>query len=180
MKRYNGFTLVELLVTMVVVVILLAVGIPSLEKFIKDNRVSGQTAKLIIALQVTRSAAIKRGSGTVICASTDQLTCSGETNWATGWITFSDHDQDGVLDGNGQCTTDAEHLSKECIMRVNTALDNVTLTGNSDRVGFLPSGLTSNGPVSFTLKGNNCEYQQQRSVTVTRQGHTFSTEQDCS
>ena len=180
MKRDNGFTLIELLVTMVVVVILLAVGVPGFQQFVKNNRVSGQAAKLIIALQVTRSEAVKRGSGTVICASTDQLTCSGDTNWATGWITFSDHDQDGVLDGDGACTTDAEHLSKECIMRTNTGLSNVTLTGGNNRVSFLPGGLASNGPVVFGLKANDCEGQQQRSITVTRQGHTFSTKQDCS
>jgi len=180
MKRDNGFTLIELLVTMVVVVTLLAIGVPSTQQFIKNNRVSGQAAKLIIALQVARSEAIKRGSGTVICASTDQLTCSGDTNWATGWISFSDLDQDGALDGDGACTTDAELLSKECIIRTNTTLNRVTLTGGDDRVRFLPDGLASNGPVSFVLKADDCEQLQQRSITVTQQGHTSSTKQVCS
>ena len=115
----------------------------------------------------------------MICASTDQLTCSGDTDWANGWITFSDHDQDSVLDGDGACTTDAEHLSKECIMRTNTELKNATLTGGDDHVFFRPSGRADNGPVIFKLKADDCRYQQQRSITVTGQGHTSSTKQDC-
>lgn len=181
MKRNNGFTLIELLVTMMVIVVLLAAGVPGFREFVKNNQVSGQAAKLIIALQVTRSEAVKRGSGTVICASTDQLTCSGNTDWTTGWITFSDLDQDGALDGTGTCTTDADHLSKECILRVNTVLmGNVTLTGGADHVFFRPGGQADNGPVIFTLKADDCAYRQQRRISVSRQGHTFSTEQDCS
>ena len=179
MKRDNGFTLVELLVAMVVVTVLLAVSVPSFQFFVKNNRVSGLTGKLIIALQFVRSEAVKRGTGTAICASTDQLTCSGGTNWATGWITFSDLDQNGALDGNGTCTTDADHLTRECIMRVNNGLSNVALTGGDDRVLFLPGGLALNGPVTFILKADDCKYQQQRNITVTPQGRTFSTKQAC-
>ena len=149
------------------------------QEFIKNNRVSGQAGQLIIALQVTRSEALKRESGTVICSSTDQLTCSGDTNWASGWISFSDLDQDGALDGNGTCTTGADHLNRECIMRVNDGMSHVALTGGDNRVLFLPSGLALNGPVSFTLKSDDCKYQQQRNITVTPQGRTFSTKQDC-
>lgn len=180
MKRNNGVTLVELLVAMVVVVVLLAAGVPSFRQFVKNNQVSGQTGKLIIALQAARSEAVKRGSGTVICASTDQLTCSGESDWATGWITFSDLEQNAILDGSGTCTLEADHLSKDCIMRINTALDNVTLTGGDDHIFFRPNGLADNGPVIFTLKATDCEYQQQHRITISRQGHTFSTKQDCS
>ena len=179
MKRQNGLPLIELLLAIVVLGVVLTTGIPGFQEFIKNNRVSGQAGELIIALQVVRSEAVKRGTGTAICASTDQLTCSGGTNWATGWITFSDLDQDGALDGNGTCTTDADHLTKECIMRVNQSLSNVALTGGDDHVLFLPGGLALNGPVTFTLKANDCKYQQQRDITVTEQGHTFSTKQAC-
>ena len=180
MKRENGFTLIELLVAMTVIVVLLAAGVPSFKEFVKNNRVSGESGKLIIAIQVARSEALKRGSGTVICASTDQLTCSGSNDWAAGWISFSDLDQDGVLDGSGTCTSENDHLTKECIMRVKTALNKVTLTGAANHVQFRPDGLASNAPVVFTLKAVNCEHRQQRSITVSRQGHISSAELACS
>ena len=179
MKRQNGLPLIEILLAVAILGVVLTTGIPGYQEFIKNNRVSGQAGQLIIALQVTRSEAVKRESGTVICPSTDQLTCSGGTNWAIGWITFSDLDQDGALDGNGTCTTNADHLNRECIMRVNDGMSNVALTGGDNRVLFLPSGLALNGPVSFTLKSDDCKYQQQRNITITPQGRTFSTKQDC-
>jgi type IV fimbrial biogenesis protein FimT len=180
MKRDNGFTLIELLITMVVVAILLMVGVPGFKQLVKNNRISGQAGKLIMALQVARSEAVKRGAATVICASTDQLTCSGDSDWASGWIAFSDLDRDATLDGNGTCTTEADHLSKECIMRVTGALESVSVAGGDDYIAFQPGGHASNGPVIFTVKADNCEYQQQRRITVTRQGQTSSKKEDCS
>jgi type IV fimbrial biogenesis protein FimT len=184
MQRENGFTLVELLVTMAVAILLMTTGIPSFKQFVKDNRVSGEATKLMVALQVTRSEAVKRGSGTVICASTNQQTCSGDTNWSTGWISFSDLDQDGDLDGSGSCITSDDSLNKECIIRTSDQIEKSTLTASAadtaSEVRFLPSGVSSNGPVTFTLKSYDCHNQQQRSITVTRQGHIFSTPQDCS
>ena len=180
MKRANGFTLIELMITMAVAVVLMTVGIPAFKSFVKNNRVIAETGKVIIAMQVVRSEAVKRGSGAVICASTDQATCSTDTNWATGWITFSDLDQDATLDGDGSCTTEADQLSKECILRINNALEDVTLTSGADNVQFLPSGLATNAPVVFTAKAVDCTHRQQRAITVSRQGHVSSAEQDCS
>ena len=179
MKRQNGLPLIELLLAVAVLGVVLTTGVPAYQEFIKNNRVTGQAGELIIALQLTRSEAVKRGSGTVICTSTDQRTCSGGTNWASGWITFSDLDQDGALDGNGTCTTNTDHLTRECILRVNDGLNDAVLTGGDNHVHFLPSGLALNGPVSFTLKADDCTYQQQRNITVTRQGRTSSTKQNC-
>ena len=178
MKRDNGFTLIELMVTMAVIVVLLAVGVPAFKSFVKNNRVIAETGKVIIAMQVVRSEAVKRGSGAVICASTDQATCSADTDWTTGWITFSDLDQDANLDGDGSCTTDADQLSKECILRINTALENVSLTSGDDNVQFLPSGVAANAPVVFTAKASDCTHRQQRAITVSRQCHSSSAEQE--
>ena len=179
MKKQNGLPLIELLLAIVVLSVVLTTGIPGYQTFITDNRITGQESKLIIALHVTRSEALKRGSGAVICTSTDQLTCSGDTNWATGWISFSDLDQDGKLDGNGTCMTDNDHLTRECIMRVNDGFSDVALTSGKNHVLFLSSGLVANGPVSFKLKADDCRHQQQRNITVTQQGRTSSKKQDC-
>ena len=42
--------------------------------------------RLVLALQMGRSEAAKRGQSITVCASADGDTCSGATNWATGWI----------------------------------------------------------------------------------------------
>ena len=105
MERETGFTLVELLITIVVVSILLAAGVPAFKDFIKNNRVTAQANDLVSAIQLARSEALKRGVNTVVCASQDQKTCTEDKNtWADGWIVYSDFDP-----GDG---TDPETLTK--------------------------------------------------------------------
>ena len=92
MEKESGITLLELMITIVVLSILLAVGVPSLQDFIKNNRITGQANDLAIAIQLTRSEAVKRGTGGIICASDDEATCSNSDDWSTGWIVYTDID----------------------------------------------------------------------------------------
>ena len=82
MKRAHGFTLVELLVTLTVAAILLAVGVPSFKNFIASQRVKSATTELVSAMLIARSEAVKR-RGTVTVAPV-----SGSA-WANGWVVTS-------------------------------------------------------------------------------------------
>ena len=91
--RQTGLTLVELLVTMAVMVILLAFGVPSFQDHMKDNRRITQINELVSAMNLARSEATK-GSGMVaLCPSTNGTTCSGGT-FDCGWIVFINGDSD--------------------------------------------------------------------------------------
>ncbi len=176
MESENGFTLVELLITIVVVSILLATGIPSFMEFVKNNRLSAQANNLVISIQVARSEAVKRGSGSVICASADQATCSGDDDWTTGWIVYSDVNQNGNLDlGGGDCETD------DCIVRTNGSIEKATLDGaGTDNIRFQPDGRTTNvAATTIRITADECKHQQVRDITVTTQGHTIVSNQDC-
>lgn len=185
MQRKNGFTLVELLVAIVVVTILLAMAVPAMQEFIKNNRVAAQTNRLILAIQQARSEAVKRGSATVLCAANSDLTgCSADTNWTNGWIVFNDPKQDCDLDavdtcGVETCTTTADFDTKYCILSTKDPLTKSTLTADDDSLQFLPTGLAASG-MSFTLTADNCYHQQRRNITVTPQGHAVATPQNCS
>jgi type IV fimbrial biogenesis protein FimT len=181
MKRQNGLTLVELLVTILVLTVILALGVPSFMEFIKNNRLTTQANNLVLAVQLARNEAVKRGTGTIICAANADLSgCSKATDWATGWIVFIDRDQDADLDAVEECTAVADFDTKDCILRTDNPLSRNTLTADKDYLHFLPNGLTTNGPITFTLKADNCQHQQQRSIVITRQGHPNSTKQSCS
>ena len=174
--KIKGFTLVELLITIVVVTILLATGVPSFMEFTKNNRLTAQANSLVISIQVARSEAVKRGTGAVICASTDQATCSASDDWSTGWIVFSDVGQDGNLDvGGGNCVTD------DCIVRTSGSIQKATLDGGgTDNIRFLPDGRTTNvATTTITLAAADCTHNQVRDITITTQGHTVVTTRDC-
>lgn len=89
MHKAAGFTLIELLVTMLVAGILMAIAVPNFRITIQNNRLSNQLNTLLSGMIYSRSEAIKRNTNVVICASSDQLTCSGSTTgWTNGWIVY--------------------------------------------------------------------------------------------
>jgi type IV fimbrial biogenesis protein FimT len=176
MEKEKGFTLIELLITIVVVSILLATGVPSIMQMVKNNRVTTQANKLVTAIQLARNEAVKRGTRSTICAANAALDdCSSSTNWATGWIVFSNLDGDMAADTG----TDACLETEDCLMRASEALGSGTLTGGDTAIHFLPNGYTVNGPVTFTLKADDCKYEQERSIIITLQGHTTISQQAC-
>ena len=60
MRTGNGFTLIELMVTLAVAAILLSVGVPSFQYILQSNRVSTQTNELITGISAARSEAVRR------------------------------------------------------------------------------------------------------------------------
>jgi type IV fimbrial biogenesis protein FimT len=139
MKKYSGFTLIELVITLAVVGILLAVGVPSLKTFMQSNQLVASTNELISALHVARSEAIKLNTRVSICDSSDGMNCGGTGDWSNGWIVFID--ADGALDNTGApCAA----VNTDCLLRIHDAFTDNQLT---------VSGVDANGAAitSFTF-----------------------------
>jgi type IV fimbrial biogenesis protein FimT len=89
-RRSEGFTIVELMVTIAVAAILVAIATPSLTTFIQNSRETSEANSLVMSLDYARSEAIKEDAPVEVCASADPYTaCSGDVaagGWATGWI----------------------------------------------------------------------------------------------
>ena len=97
MKNTRGFTLIEVLVTMVVVMVLLLVAVPEYRRMTEDNRQVTAINKIVGDLNLARSEAVKRGRAVTLCGSTDGATCD-TLNWESGWIVFIDVDRDRAVD----------------------------------------------------------------------------------
>ena len=178
MKRENGFTLVELLITIVIVTTLLAMGVPSLKDFMKQNRLTAQSNALVTALQVARTEAVKRGTDTVICASSNQSSCTGAGDWDKGWIVFSDLNLNGTPDLGASAPLCED--TEDCMLRTSGALSGKhKITSTAANLRFVPTGLATNGGFTLSLVADNCEHNQTRKVQVTLQGHTIVTKQAC-
>jgi type IV fimbrial biogenesis protein FimT len=106
-NKGRGFTLVELMVTVAILVILLAIGAPQLQGFLAKRSVSTQADIFASALRMARSEAIKRGQLVTICASDAPeaaiKTCNGASdNWSTGWVVFVDGGTKSTIDGSDE------------------------------------------------------------------------------
>jgi len=95
--------MIELLVTMSVMAILMAVAIPSFQSFVSTNRVAALTNDLVSALNLARSEAVKRGARVTVCKTANPAavapTCSTGASWQTGWLVFVDGGAAGTIDG---------------------------------------------------------------------------------
>jgi type IV fimbrial biogenesis protein FimT len=95
MRDCAGFTLWELVWTLLVASVLVGIAVPSFEAVSLDARRTASVNGLVLAIQVARSESAKRGRSVALCASADGLTCTAPVrDYSRGWIVFVNDDGD--------------------------------------------------------------------------------------
>ncbi len=125
-EKSAGFTLIELVVTLAVAGILLAVAAPSFREMIQRNRLTTSVNELAGSINTARSEAVKRGARVVVCKSTNGSDCVTSGTWGLGWIIFVDSSNDAVRDGG------------EAILRIHEEVEgNITMTGAGNVANYV-------------------------------------------
>lgn len=124
----HGFTLVELLVTLVVLAILLGLAVPSMVQLVATRRANGLTNELVTSINLARSEAIKRNDRVVLCKSPDASACVITGSWQQGWILFHDVNNNAQLDSAA---------GEVVLRRHNPDAAGITLTGNTPVANYL-------------------------------------------
>jgi prepilin-type N-terminal cleavage/methylation domain-containing protein len=95
-RTQSGFTLYELLITLLIVGVVLTLGIPNLSEFTRNSRITTTANDLHAAFQVARSEAARSKTNITICASDNSMTAGADCqgNWEDGFIIFVDEDGD--------------------------------------------------------------------------------------
>lgn len=123
MITQRGFTVVELMITLLIVAILSVSAVPSFTLMIKNNRLTTQANEFILALNLSRSEAVKRGTSVTISANGG--------NWSNGWT-----------------VTDATNQT----LRIGDPLQGaMTLTSTSASITYQASGTPTAVPGNFNL-----------------------------
>jgi type IV fimbrial biogenesis protein FimT len=124
-----GFTIIELLITVAVASILLAIAVPSFNQMIISGRLTAQSNEMVGAISLARSEAIKRNASVTLCRSTNATDC---VTTADTWGTWIIRTAAGTVVRQGAINNFAGTL----VMRS-------TLT--NDQVIFGPDGLARTG-----------------------------------
>jgi len=93
MNRFDsGFTLIELMIVLTIIIILMFIGIPSYQSLIAYNNIAAEANALTGDLQYARSNAIKNGLPVNVCTANTNggppYACSGSSTWSGGWVTY--------------------------------------------------------------------------------------------
>lgn len=155
----HGFTLVELMVTVAVAALLLAIAAPTFKSTLQRWRVNSAKQTYAASLYLARRAAIKHGDGVLMHRRAPDANCPYVTearDWGCGWNICID------TDGNGKCTTPQEPPipSDDVLLQSvsNLAAVNIVLSINTSRLKFSawghPNGLGALG-VTFSPADEN-------------------------
>jgi len=138
--KQTGFTLIELMFTIVVLAVLLGIGVPNFRDFIRNSRMTAAANDLLADLNLARSEAVKRRVPVTLCKSTDGTACdTDDESDFRRWIVFVDDADPAVADtdndGNGE-RIDTEPLLRDS--SISAAIDDATAVGL--RVVYQTSG----------------------------------------
>ena len=147
-KKQKGFTLYELLTTLLIVGIVLSFGIPNMQSFRQNSRMTAAANDIHSSFHLARSEASRAKMPITICASAESMTeefptCGGGLE--AGWIIFEDIDGDITVDAG------------EAVLRRFPAIENdivVKTDEADDYFSFAATGLgrgNINGPPLATM-----------------------------
>jgi len=131
----KGFTLLELMVSLAILAILLAIGVPGFQSFIQNRQFNASLDGLESALYLARSEAITRAENITLCRrNSGGNACENGNNWNNGWLVKTA--------GTVLRTWDAPSGGTTLNIAGGTA---ITFTADG--------GINSNSTYSFTISG---------------------------
>jgi type IV fimbrial biogenesis protein FimT len=127
-RTQHGFTLYELLITVLIVGVILSFGIPNMQAFTQNSRMTSTANDLHAAFHLARSESSRAKTNITVCASANPMTAAANCGgtWDQGFIVFVD--TDGDINRNG---------ASETVLRAHGAIaDGVSLAVADDATYF--------------------------------------------
>lgn len=94
LPRPTGYSLYELLMTLLLVSLTFGLGVPSFARIAADQRLRAQLDPLFHAVHRARKASLTRRQVVTLCPSGDGSDCDDTADWSRGWILFVNADRD--------------------------------------------------------------------------------------
>ena len=137
----KGFTLLELLVTVVVMGVVLGVGVPNFLEFVRSNRMAAAANEMVSGIYAARSEAIKAQRLVTLCGSADPMAAApvcGGGGVNGGFVVFvDDADGDGIDATDGNVVIDP---GEQIVMRRAAPGGTINVTADAQFIAYAPNG----------------------------------------
>ena len=143
----KGFTLIELMVTLVVLGILLGLGVPSYVEWIRDSRMDNATRSLAGVLKQARSEAVSRQNVITVQSGTN----NNPGSWADGAHIYTDAQPAG--------NTDYAAATDVLVKNIDLNMEGVTIITNNDNnfISFTNTGRLNEAGIVPPLTVRLCD-----------------------
>ncbi len=158
MQINRGFTLIELMVTIAVLAIVIAIAAPSFTSVIQSNRTTALHHEILGALQLARSEAVKRRTEVIVCRSEDQEDCANGADWTVGWI--------------------VKDVAGDEVVKVWDSVTGMALTGPIAGAVFRSTGM-ADAVTNFTTTTSSCTSGTKYTIEIARSGNANAAKTGC-
>lgn len=170
--KHHGFTLLELLITVAILAIILAIAVPSFSSQIQASRTETARLELQAAIETARSLAVTRNKRSVLQATNEY--------WHQGWVLFVDLNQDGIQDDDEPSVQEMAPLEGVRISSNRPLAHTVSFigTGEGRKPGKVDAGAFLTGTIKICPEGEGKGYK----LVLSRGGRLRSeklSEEDC-
>lgn len=156
-RSSQGFTLIELMVTIAVIALIAAVASPAMVTLMNSNRLSSTAGELTAAIQLARAEAIRRSAPVVVCGSNDGVTCTAGAAWR-GWAMVGRNNRDAT----------------QATIRGGVFPNTLQLAGPAAGLTFNPTGLLAAGAALTVCIPTDKPADNQRVIAVSMAGHVVT------
>ncbi|MDB5814406.1 MAG: hypothetical protein JWN23_1523 [Rhodocyclales bacterium] len=141
-----GFTLIELMVTLAIIAILVALAAPAMNDLLQNNRIAATASAFGSAVNIARAEAVRRSTTVTLCASNDLTTPTCAGSWTDGWLAFVDGGAVGTFNAG-----DTKVKVWQTPVPTNTTIG----AGGFTYIAFNSRGAVTNGagPYTFCIGG---------------------------
>ncbi|MGH1471401.1 MAG: GspH/FimT family pseudopilin [Cellvibrionaceae bacterium] len=151
MKKITGFTIIELMMTLMVIGVVLAIAVPSMSTLIKNNRQTSRVNELVSLINYSRSQAVGLNTEVTLCGSNDGATCNS-ANWETGGLIIKGIATSGTTPASTDILKIIEPQSSGSTLRRITSAATAPSSFDSSIIRFEKTGrMNGDDASSFTL-----------------------------
>ena len=99
MQNNSGFTLVEMMISVLLLALMLSIGVPSFVSMFQRNNLTTLSNQFVSSIALARSEAVNRNTTIVLCQLNDLgNACDNDNEWEDGWVVWIDLDGDGIYE----------------------------------------------------------------------------------